>query len=245
MKQADIITRIARRVCIYIVLVIMAGTACCVQGQTSGAQVEGSKISIKKAEGTDTLIIYRSGDTTIMKSVSMAQMPVNPHTATMYAAIVPGLGQIYNRKYWKLPFVYGGIAALCYSINFNSKWYKYYRRGYRDLVAQDPNNAFYVTIFNEKINASGVLKLEDCIGDGQYAGWFKRVLENKKDYYRRYRDLSYFGMIGVYVVQLVDACVDAHFHDFDVSDDLALHWSPLIVPDNGGPLVGATVSISF
>lgn len=222
----------------------MAGTACCVHAQSSGAQIEGAKISVKKLEGTDTLIIYRSGDTTIMKSVSVADMRINPHTATMYAAIVPGLGQIYNRKYWKLPFVYGGIAALCYSIHFNSKWYKYYRRGYRDLVSSDPNNTFYAVVFEEKISG-GNLKLEDCIGTGAHAKWFKMQLENKKNRYRRNRDLSYFGMMGMYVVQLIDACVDAHFHDFDVSDDLALQWSPLIMPDNNGPLIGATVSISF
>lgn len=221
----------------------MAGTACCVHAQSSGAQIEGAKISLKKLEGTDTLIIYRSGDTTIMKSVSVADMRINPHTATMFAAIVPGLGQIYNRKYWKLPFVYGGIAALVYSIDFNNWHYKFYRRGYRDLVSQDPNNRFYETVFEKKLSTN--LDISNFIGDGQYAKWFKAQLENKMNKYRRYRDLSFFGMIGMYVVQLVDACVDAHFHDFDVSEDLAFQWSPLIMQDNNGPLIGATVSISF
>lgn len=206
--------------------------------QSSGVALEGEHIKIKALTGKDTLIIYRSADTTIMKSLGVRKMGINPHTATMFAAVVPGLGQIYNKKYWKVPIVYGGIAALCYSIHFNSKYYDIYRRGYRDLINKDPNNTSYMKIIEDNH-----LDPELCLE--RYADWFQRVLENKKNYYRRYRDLSYFGIIGVYVLQLVDACVDAHFHDFDVTDDLAMRWSPMILPDDGGPLVGATVCINF
>lgn len=219
-------------------LVIMASAWGRVYSQSSGTQIEGSHISAKQLVGVDTLIIFKHGDTTIYKSVGAGDMKINPHTATMFAAVVPGLGQIYNRKYWKVPLVYGAIFGLYKCIDFNNGYYNEYRRAYRDFIAKDPNNKAYISV-QKRTN----LTLEEC--EGQYADWFKRVLENKKNYYRRYRDLSIFGMVGVYVVQLVDACVDAHFHDFDVTEDLALHWSPMIIPDEGGPMLGATVAITF
>lgn len=162
----------------------------------------------------------------------------SPHKATFYAAIFPGLGQIYNRKYWKLPLVYGGIAALCYSIHFNGKHYNKYRAAYRDFIIRDPNNKSYISI-QEKTG----LTLEQV--EGTYATWFGNALKNKRDYYRRYRDMSYFGMAGVYLVQLVDACVDAHFSDFDVSDDLSMSWTPTFQNYDGIPNMGLSISITF
>ncbi|MCF0191750.1 MAG: hypothetical protein HUJ96_10870 [Marinilabiliaceae bacterium] len=206
--------------------------------QNSGTQLEQSKNKVKEVIGRDTLIIYQHGDTTIMKSLGVHRMTTNPHTATMFAAILPGLGQIYNRKYWKIPFVYGGIAALCYAIHFNGENYDLYRRSYRDFITKDPNNKAYLEVV-KRTN----LTVEEC--EVTYASWFQNALRNKKDYYRRYRDLSYFGLIGVYIIQIVDACVDAHFHNFDVSDELSMEWTPVVIPDSGGPMIGAKLAINF
>ena len=99
LTTTDIITRAARKVGILLVLVLITSAIGVVYAQSSGAEIESSRISVKALVGVDTLIIYRHGDTTIYRSVGARDMRINPHTATMFAAVVPGLGQIYNRKY--------------------------------------------------------------------------------------------------------------------------------------------------
>ena len=185
----------------------------------------------------DTLILIDGETIRFIPSVPIGQLGHSPHTATMYAAILPGLGQVYNRKYWKLPLLYGGAAALIYAIHFNNKYYKKYSAAYRDFLIGDPNNK---DTYMEFVNRA---HLTEEMVQGAYKQWFQNTLKNKKDYYRRYRDLSIFGMVGLYAVQIVDACVDAHFFNFDVSDDLALHWQPDLNPQNRQ--VGATLAFRF
>lgn len=184
---------------------------------------------------TDTLVLVNGETVRLIPSVHVGALGHSPHTATMYAAILPGLGQIYNKKYWKLPLLYGGAFALGYAIHFNNKYLKKYSNAYRDFLLGDPNNKSYM-YFVEKAH------LTEADVQGQYKSWFQNSLKKKKDYYRRYRDLSIFGMAGLYLVQIVDACVDAHFFNFDVSDDLAINWAPAASVDNG---LGATVAFRF
>ena len=171
----------------------------------------------------DSLIMVDGETVRLIRSVHIGGLGHSPHTATMYAAILPGLGQIYNRKYWKLPLLYGGAAALVYAIHFHNKYYKKYSSAYQDFLLGDPNNKSYM-YFVERAH------LTEELVQGTYKQWFQTSLKNKKDYYRRYRDLSIFGMVGLYALQIVDACVDAHFFNFDVSDDLSLNWSPALAP---------------
>ena len=185
----------------------------------------------------DSIAVIDGEVVRLIPSIPINQMGHSPHTATMYAAILPGLGQIYNKKYWKLPLLYGGAAALGYAIHFNNKYYKKYSSAYRDFLLQDPNNKSYMEF------ATRAHLTEEEV-NGTYASWFKTALNNKKNYYRRYRDLSIFGMIGLYVVQIVDACVDAHFFDFDVSDDLSFNWRPEINP-GGDRSVGVGMALNF
>lgn len=184
---------------------------------------------------TDTLVLVDGETVRLIPSVHVGALGHSPHTATMYAAILPGLGQIYNKKYWKLPLLYGGAAALGYAIHFNNKYLKRYSNAYRDFLLGDPNNKSYM-YFVERAH------LTEADVQGVYKSWFQSSLKKKKDYYRRYRDLSIFGMAGLYIVQIVDACVDAHFFNFDVSDDLAINWAPAASPSTG---MGATVAIRF
>lgn len=184
---------------------------------------------------TDTLVLVDGETVRLIPSVHVGQLGHSPHTATMYAAILPGLGQIYNKKYWKLPLLYGGAAALGYAIHFNNKYLKKYSNAYRDFLLGDPNNKSYMYFVNKA-------HLTEADVQGVYKSWFQNSLRKKKDYYRRYRDLSIFGMAGLYIVQIVDACVDAHFFNFDVSDDLAINWAPAASPETG---VGAMVAIRF
>ena len=184
---------------------------------------------------SDTLVLIKGETVRLIPSVHVGALGHSPHTATMYAAILPGLGQIYNGKYWKLPILYGGAAALGYAIHFNNKYLKLYSNAYRDFLLGDPNNKSYM-YFVERAHLT-----EEQV-NGTYKSWFQSSLKRKKDYYRRYRDLSIFGMVGLYVVQIVDACVDAHFFNFDVSDDLAINWSPALSTQEG---VGARVAFTF
>lgn len=149
----------------------------------------------------------------------------SPHKATVYAAVFPGAGQIYNKKYWKLPILYGGIGALVYAINFNSSYYDKYRSAYRDFLIRDPGNTSYAEFIPPG------LAIEDV--QGPYSDWFQRSLQNKKRYYKRSRDLSYIGMAALYVISIIDANVDAHFYDFDISDDLSIRVEPTMIQPMG------------
>lgn len=163
----------------------------------------------------------------------------SPHKASIYSAVFPGLGQIYNRKYWKLPLVYGGIGGMAYAIHFNSKYYKIYRSAYRDFIIGDPGNTSYVEVIPLG------LTMEDV--NGSYREWFTRALESKKKYYKRYRDLCYIGMAAIYLLNIVDASIDAHFYNFDISQDLSMRVEPAYLPQetfNGGAL-GLQVKFQF
>lgn len=138
----------------------------------------------------------------------------NPTKATWYAVVCPGLGQIYNRSYWKVPIVYGGVATLTYLISWNGKMYNDYRNAYQDIMDNDPNTNSYEALLY--YNSNGDLS------------WKQSTLQRKRDYYRRYRDLSIFGMTLLYVVSIIDAFVDAHLYDFSVTEDLSLRVEPVI-----------------
>lgn len=103
-------------------------------------------------------------------------------------------------------------------------------------MLQDPNNKSYM-YFIERSH------LTEELVQGTYKQWFTTALRNKKDYYRRYRDLSIFGIIGLYAIQIVDACVDAHFFSFDVSDDLSFRWGPELDPQTRN--IGARLAFRF
>ena len=130
-----------------------------------------------------------------------------PWKAVWYAALFPGGGQIYNRKYWKLPIIYGGFLALLYGYNWNQRYYRTYVNAYRDLVQNSPN-ASYLKFLppNYPVNSR--------------REYLERVFKNKKNTYRNWRDYCVLGMIGVYLVAMVDAYVDASLYHFDISTNL-------------------------
>ena len=190
------------------------------------------------AQSRDTLVF--KGDTTLIQGVEIdmtATKEHSPHKASFYAAILPGLGQAYNKKYWKIPLLYGGIGGVGYAIHFNSKYYNKYKAAYRDFIIRDPGNKSYREFIPPGLDEQKIY--------GQYEQWFEEALNNKKQYYRRYRDLSYIGMIGVYVIQIVDAAVDAHFYNFDISDDLSMLVAPAVMPPVPGDYSGMGVQLKF
>ncbi len=122
--------------------------------------------------------------------------------ATLLSAIIPGAGQIYNRKYWKAPLIYGGAAAFIYFVNLNNTYYQ----KYRDL-------------YEQKVDGTA-----DPIWDQVN----KESIRREREYWRRNRDLNYIGLGVLYFLQVIDANVDAHLYEYDISDDLTFRYEPIL-----------------
>jgi hypothetical protein len=165
----------------------------------------------------------------------------DPKRALWLALVIPGGGQIYNRKYWKLPLVYGGFIGCMYAINWNNTMYKDYSQAYIDLMDNDPNTQSY----NQFLHLGMKITTE---ADKKR---FEDIFRKRKDKYRRWRDLSFFVMLGVYALSVIDAYVDAELSVFDISDDLSLKVEPTIINNrsSSNPLdassVGLQCSLNF
>ena len=141
----------------------------------------------------------------------------NPTKATWLALVIPGGGQIYNRKYWKLPIIYGGFAGCAYALTWNNKMYKDYMQAYKDAA-----------LGNWEANS-----IHDLLPPGYLDRTPKtqitETLRKRKDTYRRYRDLSIFAFIGVYLISVIDAYVDAELSNFDITPDLSMRVDPAVI----------------
>ena len=159
-------------------------------------------------------------DSVIEKGFIAAEFKPNPSKAILYAAIFPGLGQIYNRKYWKLPIVYGGFVGCAYAIAWNGSQYDDYTKAYRDIMDDDPKTDFWKNYLPFGVNPDNLTSSQISY----YTDAFKR----KKDFYRRNRDLSYIVTVGLYALCMLDAYVDAQLFDFDISPNLSMRVEPVI-----------------
>ena len=159
----------------------------------------------------------------------------NPQRALWLALVFPGGGQIYNRKYWKLPLVYGGFIGCIYAMSWNSMMYKDYQQAYLDIMDDDPNTASY----------NKFLHLGRQIDDSNIER-YKQIFKSRKDKYRRWRDMSFFVMIGVYALSVIDAYVDAELSEFDISKDLTMRVKPAVL-NNGmsqNPLYATSIGVN-
>ena len=156
-----------------------------------------------------------------------------PKKAVLFS-IVPGGGQIYNKKYWKLPVVYGGFVGCVYALTWNQSTYTDYRKAYVDIMDDDPDTRSYEDYLppHYEIDTS----MED---------WLKDVFKNRKNKYRRQRDLSIFAFVGMYVLSAIDAYVDAELYHFDISPDLSLQWQPQIDIERGVGTAGLALALHF
>ena len=132
--------------------------------------------------------------------------------ATTLAMICPGAGQIYNKSYWRVPIVVGGFASTIYCIDWNNRGYQRFKKAYRLRADYDQNPDLYPDGSPDEFK-------------GRYASSF---LKNLRNSYRRNRDLCIILTAGLYILQIVDAHVDAHLRDYDVSDDLSVDVSPMV-----------------
>lgn len=160
----------------------------------------------------------------------------SPSRATWLSALFPGLGQVYNRRYWKLPIIIGGFMGLGYATNWNNNQYQDYSQGYRDLLDNDPNTNSYMNFFPPTTSEGDLDK-----------SWLQQTLKSRKDYYRRNRDLCIICIVGLYLLCMVDSYVDASMAHFDLSPDLSLDVQPAIYvePSAGKPAIGLNWAINF
>lgn len=171
---------------------------------------------------SDTLIYNKVDSATVFPQKKMKRdwttWAPDPKRAMWLAIVLPGAGQIYNRKYWKLPIVYGGFLGCIYAWRWNNQMYRDYSQAYMDIMDDDPNTESY----NQFLHLGMQITDEN---KSRYQNLFKR----RKDYYRKYRDLSIFCMIGVYALSVIDAYVDASLSQFDISKDLSLKIEPSVM----------------
>ena len=164
----------------------------------------------------------------------------DPQRALWLALVIPGAGQIYNRKYWKLPIIYGGFMGCIYALTWNNMMYKDYSQAYLDIMDNDPGTASY----NKFLHLGRTVTKDN---EERY----KQLFKNRKDKYRRWRDMSFFVMLGVYALSVIDAYVDAELSVFDISKDLSLKVEPTVIPNRmgGNPLqaqsIGVNCSLNF
>lgn len=160
----------------------------------------------------------------------------DPTRAVWMAALCPGLGQLYNRRYWKLPIVVGAYLGLGYATSWNNSMLRDYTRAYRDLTDNDPSTKSYMNFFPPTTDESSLDQT-----------WLTSIMRARKDFYRRNRDLCIISMVGVYLLAIVDAYVDASLSHFDISPDLSIDWTPRVFKDSRDtpPAIGLAWALNF
>ena len=173
--------------------------------------------SLSQAINNEVSVLVDSARIPTKPLKDMSTWRPNPKRALWLALVIPGGGQIYNRKYWKLPLVYGGFIGCLYAMNWNNTMYKDYSQAYIDIMDNDPGTQSY----NQFLHNGATI-------DGQEAR-YKTLFKQRKDRYRRWRDMSFFCLVGVYALSVIDAYVDAELSVFDISKDLSLSIEPTII----------------
>ncbi len=160
----------------------------------------------------------------------------DPTRAVWMSALFPGLGQIYNRRYWKLPIIVGGYLGLAYATSWNNSMLKDYTRAYSDIMDNDPTSNSYMNFFPPTTSESDLDRT-----------WLTNLLKSRKNYFRRNRDLCIICMVGVYLLAMVDAYVDASLSHFDISPNLSMDVTPALMQDGRGvkPSVGLCWALNF
>lgn len=155
----------------------------------------------------------------LLKTDTVKKKKHNPRTATIRSAIIPGWGQIYNKKYWKLPIVYAAIGIPAYLFVDNKKWYDRIRYGLSIVANERYGNADSMSKVHPR-----VLPLVERKSSS--------ALMNYRNEYRKNMDYSILVGLLFWGLQIVDATVDAHLKDFDISDNISLNITPAILPGN-------------
>ena len=190
----------------------------------------------------DSVRVISDDDTTVNVVTANGylgeKIPFNPSPtrAVWLSALFPGLGQVYNRRYWKLPIIVGGFMGLGYATSWNNNQYQDYTQAYRDLLDNDPSTNSYMNFFPSTTSESDL-----------DLSWLESTMRSRKDYYRRNRDLCIICMVGLYLLCMVDAYVDASLAHFDISPDVSLDIQPAMFldPVDRKPALGLNWAFNF
>ena len=211
-----------------ILLTILLFLPCLLSAETTGNMFldnDSSAVAIAMADKT--------------ASDSLQLWAPDPNRATWLAVIVPGLGQIYNRSYWKLPVVYGAFMGCAYAISWNARMYTDYKEAYRDILTDTELSSDPARSYNAILPPG--YTIESMGGRTQYTS----TLNSRQNRYRRYRDISIAATIGVYILSIIDAYVDAQLFDFDISPDLSLDVTPQLYQDPFRDNKSAEIKLAF
>ena len=157
--------------------------------------------------------VIKKSDTLVIKEID----PLRPTKASFYSALLPGLGQAYNKKYWKLPIVYGAIGTSIYFYVNNNKKYNNYRDAYKRRL--------------QGFNDDEYQYLDDS-----------RLIQAQR-FYQRNRDLSLLVTVAFYVLNIVDANIDAHLAQFNVNDKLS--FQPEVYPNEINYKLNMGISLNY
>ncbi|GAB4375657.1 MAG: hypothetical protein Kow0075_02190 [Salibacteraceae bacterium] len=166
----------------------------------------------------DTMQIAERTLSTKQPQDSAGQKLRSPARAALFSAVLPGLGQVYNKKYWKVPIVYAGLGASAYFILTNRYYFNLFKRYY--VVDTNPNDGMKSPYADQGIPPA--------------------ALRTQAEQYQTWLEYSYMAFAAIYVLQIIDASVDAHLFYFDVSEDLSVNWAPgvYLSPFNPSPTIG-------
>lgn len=145
----------------------------------------------------------------------------DPNRAMWLSLLCPGLGQVYNRRYWKLPIVVGGFVGFGYAISWNNSMLQDYTKAYRDAMDNDPTTKSYMDLYPPNYKEENI-----------DMAWLKRTLKAKKDFYRRNKEMCVIGLVAMYGLCVIDAYVDASLMQFDISEDLSMKVKPAVMEPN-------------
>ena len=183
-----------------------------------------SNVVIKKDTVTQSLASFdsTSADTSVHKT--QKAFLHSAKKAAYLSAVLPGLGQAYNKKYWKIPIIYAGFGGLGYALYYTSSNFNGYRAAYRQQVATIPN---YNASYNGVADAA--------------------TLKAYRDYFKKYLDISAIGVGVWYLINVIDATVDAHLMGWNLKDDLSISWNPTLIssPNYNSAAAGVTIALHF
>lgn len=191
----------------------------------SSQTVDSLQVDSVKKDTTYILHSESKSETPTNSTAALTDTLQKSHSvrkATLLSTLLPGAGQVYNKKVWKVPIIYAAFGSLVYLIKFNSDRFNTYENALLYRYDDDPAT----------IDAYQGLYSDDN-------------LKSLRDFYRRNRDLSFVGVSLVYVLNIIDAHVDAHLFNFNVDDNLSLNWSPVMNPAPGYAQAGISLHLTF
>jgi len=196
------------------------------------------------------LLCFSQQNITAQDTVAVAEKgkrvhKADPMRATMLAVALPGLGQIYNRKFWKVPFVYAGFGGAIFAITYNSTNYNKFMKAYQDFTDDIPQTDSYLELIKNADPATYDPVLHPGTYDPSAASWYTERMLRQVDFFKKYRDLSYIGFAAWYLLTVLDANVDASLFNYDISNNLNLQIEPVQVPQAGFAALGVNISFKL